>query len=279
MIVFQTIIGLREALQKSRLERLKIGFVPTMGALHRGHISLIEEAKKKCDVVVCSIFVNPTQFNDPKDLERYPRTIEKDSAMLEAAGCDMVFIPEVSEIYPKKDERVFNFGQLDSLLEGKFRPGHFNGVAQVVSKLFEIVEPDFAFFGQKDYQQVMIVRSMVKQLGLQVQIITCPIVREPDGLAMSSRNMLLSAEEREHAALIPQWMQKAKALFGKIASEEIKDQIRKEIEASPLKLEYFEICDRDTLEPINGKEAKNAVALIAVYDGPIRLIDNTLLGS
>ncbi|MFL5753833.1 MAG: pantoate--beta-alanine ligase [Bacteroidia bacterium] len=273
MQVFQNIQDLKGVLQEARQDRLKIGFVPTMGALHPGHISLIEEARKNCDLVVCSIFVNPTQFNDPKDLERYPRTLEKDYQMLEEASCDCVFSPSVTEIYPEKDNRKFDFGRLDQLLEGKHRPGHFNGVAQVVSRLFDIVEPDMAFFGQKDYQQLMIVRAMVKQLGYKVQIVSCPIMREPDGLAMSSRNALLSPEERKAASLLPECMHRVKTLFGRKTIEEIKAEVREMIRKEPLlRYEYLEICNTETLEPYDGNG--KAVALIAVYAGNIRLIDN-----
>lgn len=279
MQTFYDIQGLKTALQKTRQKTLKIGFVPTMGALHEGHISLVREARKQCDVIVCSIFVNPTQFNDPKDLERYPRTLGKDSAMLEKAGCDFLFAPAVDEIYPEKDTRKFNFGRLEELLEGKYRPGHFNGVAQVVSRLFDIVEADMAFFGQKDYQQVMIVKAMVKQLGYKIQIVMCPIVREPDGLAMSSRNALLSAEERKAASLIPECMNRVSELFERgIAVSEIQREIAGMISKEPLlRLEYVEICDKDTLEACDACKPGKAIALIAVYSGKIRLIDNRLL--
>lgn len=277
MLIFTKIEQLLPFLQEIKKSGRKTGFVPTMGALHQGHISLVETSKKQCDVTVCSIFVNPTQFNDKKDLERYPKTPEKDMEMLRKAGCDAVFMPSEQEMYPQEDKRVFDFGYLDKILDGAHRPGHFNGVAQIVSRLFDIVKPDAAFFGQKDYQQLMIVKELVKQLHLPIEIVGCPILREPDGLAMSSRNMLLTAEEREAAKIIPQLMQKAKTMKteGKGIAE-IKNHILNQLSKNSIyKPDYFVICDADTLKEISSfPEAKRHMALIACFVGKIRLIDN-----
>lgn len=280
MIITQTRTELAEFLRKEREKGKKIGFIPTMGALHEGHLSLIEASLKNTDITVCSIFVNPTQFNDSKDLERYPRMPEKDALMLEKAGCHVLFMPSVDEVYPKKDTRQFNFGILDTVLEGAKRPGHFNGVAQVVSILFDIVQPDKAFFGSKDYQQVMVIKDLTRQLKLNTEIIPCPTLREPDGLAMSSRNMLLSPEERRAAGLIPKLMQEAKALKVQGSSiEEIKKFVTQKLAADPIyKLDYYEICNADTLEPlIKLNNSVKSVSLIAVFVGKIRLIDNLAL--
>jgi len=254
-----------------------IGFVPTMGALHQGHLSLIAASRHACDITVCSIFVNPTQFNDKKDLERYPRTPGRDLQMLEGGGCDIVFMPEVEEMYPEPDTRQFDFGYIGSVLDGAARPGHFNGVAQIVSKLFDAVKPDKAFFGQKDYQQVMIVREMVRQLRMPVEVVPCPILREPDGLAMSSRNTLLSSEERAVASLVPKLMQEARQRYLEEGIGSAKDHVAKIISENPLmKLDYFVICDKNNLHELQNP-AKEAIALIAVFVGKIRLIDNLLL--
>lgn len=254
-----------------------IGFVPTMGALHQGHLSLVAQSRAGTDVTICSIFVNPTQFNDPADLQRYPRTPEKDAAMLEQAGCDVLFMPPVEEVYPQKDTRTFDFGRLGQVLDGAARPGHFNGVGQVLSILFAMVKPDKAYFGLKDYQQVQIVKSLVKQLGLPLQIVPCDILREPDGLAMSSRNALLSTEERAVAAFIPAMMQEAKRIYNGQGIEASAQYVQQAVSAQPLmKLDYYKICDRDTLEELSQK-SDHAIALIAVFVGKIRLIDNLFL--
>lgn len=270
---------LKQFLDKLRTDGKTIGFVPTMGALHAGHISLIEIAQQQCDVVVCSIFVNPTQFNDKKDLERYPRTLEKDTELLIKANCDVLFYPEVDEMYPEEDKRIFDFGFLDKTLDGAFRPGHFNGVGQIVSKLFDAVEPDKAFFGDKDFQQVLVIKEMVKQLKYKVEIISCPILRENDGLAMSSRNTLLNETERKAAALIPKIMLEAKSDFETGATiEQIKNSVKTKIDVEPLfKLDYFEIRNTRDLNEYNAKADKEAVMLIAVFCGRIRLIDNLVI--
>jgi pantoate--beta-alanine ligase len=280
MIIVRTITELSKLLDKQRESRKIIGFVPTMGALHEGHLSLIKNSLQNSDVTVCSIFVNPTQFNDAGDLARYPRMPEKDAQMLEKAGCDILFLPEVTEIYPEKDTRIFNFGELDTILEAAHRPGHFNGVAQVVSILFDIVKPDKAFFGSKDYQQVMIIKELVKQLKLNIEVIACPTLRESDGLAMSSRNMLLDHEERKAAGLIPVIMQEAKILKheGKTI-DEIRDFVKEKLSHNPLyKLDYYEICNASTLSPLNSlNNPVSSISLIAVFVGKIRLIDNLAL--
>jgi pantoate--beta-alanine ligase len=246
---------------------------------HAGHISLIEIAQQQCDVVVSSIFVNPTQFNDKKDLERYPRTIEKDTELLLKANCDVLFYPEVAEMYPEEDKRTFDFGFLDKTLDGAFRSGHFNGVGQIVSKLFDAVEPHKAFFGEKDFQQVLVIKEMVRQLNYKVEIISCPILREKDGLAMSSRNTLLNEAERTAASLIPKIMQGAKINFESGASMDvIKTSVKNKIEAEPLfKLDYFEIRNTKDLNEFDPLINKEAVMLIAVFCGRIRLIDNLVV--
>lgn len=279
VLIFKKIDELKRFISDVKSQLQTVGFVPTMGALHQGHLSLIEESKKNCEITICSIFVNPTQFNDQKDLLRYPKTPEKDLLLLDSCGCDAVFMPEADEMYPEKDTRKFDFGYLDTILEGAHRPGHFNGVAQIVSKLFEAVEPHKAFFGSKDYQQVMIVKALVEQLGLPVEIIACPIVRESDGLAMSSRNMLLGAEEREAAKLIPVLMQEIK---NKKASgwniTDLKKYVSEKLSENVIyKLDYFEICNANNLEEISESRQSTAIALIACYVGKIRLIDNIML--
>lgn len=267
-------------LDEKRKNGLTIGFVPTMGALHDGHISLIKNSISNCDFTVCSIFVNPTQFNDKADLERYPRMPEKDAQMLEKAGCNLLFLPDVSEIYPEPDTRTFEFGELDKVLEGKHRPGHFNGVAQVVSKLFEIVKPHKAFFGIKDYQQLLIIKSLTNKLNIPTEIIPCEIMREPDGLAMSSRNMLLSDTERKFAVNIPLVLKDAaQMLSSSIPLSKVKQMVSNKLSESILfKLDYFELCDADTLKPIDSlKKPGTSIILIACYVGKIRLIDNLVI--
>ncbi|MBX3164376.1 MAG: pantoate--beta-alanine ligase [Bacteroidetes bacterium] len=280
MLIFTQIADIRRFIAQQKDQNKSIGFVPTMGALHKGHISLTETSKKNCNITVCSIFVNPTQFNDKKDLERYPRTPEKDTELLEKNGCDVLFLPSVHEMYPNGTEKeLFDFGNLDKILEGHFRAGHFSGVAQVVKRLFEIVTPDKAFFGSKDYQQVMIVKALVKQMHAPIEIVACPILRETDGLAMSSRNVLLSEEERKISSVIPKLMQEAKTIILQKGIEAGKTFIENETSKQPLmKLDYFEVCHADTLQIIsNLNESKNRIALIACFVGRIRLIDNLSL--
>jgi pantoate--beta-alanine ligase len=258
-----------------------VGFVPTMGALHDGHISLVRNATKKCPVVIVSIYVNPTQFNDREDLKNYPRTIEADLLLLKdhLRKDDVVFTPDDKEIYPVKDERVFRFGNLDNVMEALHRPGHFNGVAQVVSRLFDIVRPDIAFFGKKDFQQVAVIKSMVRQLELKVRIIACPIVREPDGLAMSSRNRLLEKEIRKNAPVIHRTISKAAEMITTGEVAQMKKFVRSSIgNKDGFKVEYFEIVDDRDLIPVNKKsemkKGKHYYGCIAVRAGNVRLIDN-----
>lgn len=276
MLVFDKISKVREYLGQKRKDGASIGFVPTMGALHEGHLSLIAISRQETDITVCSIFVNPTQFNNQGDLSKYPRTPEKDSAMLESAGCDVLYMPDVSDVYPEQDTRHFDFGYLDTILEGAHRPGHFNGVGQVVSILLEGVQPDKAYFGSKDYQQVMVVKELVRQLKLPTQIVACPILREPDGLAMSSRNMRLTEEERRVAAFIPQMMQEAVKIIKGEGIAAAKAYIAHEVAKQPLmKPDYYEVCDAGTLKQLETYSPDvPAVSLIAVFVGNIRLIDN-----
>lgn len=253
-----------------------MGLVPTMGALHQGHVSLIERARSECDVVVVSIFVNPTQFNDPQDFDNYPRNIESDLEILHNAGCDIAFVPEYAEIYPKPDLTDYHFGALEERYEGAHRPGHFRGVGMVVRRFFEIVAPHKAYFGLKDYQQVLVIKSLVKQYNLNVEIVASPTKREKDGLAMSSRNQLLNDAQRKAAAEIYRVMDGAKLQAGHADANELKAWATKEIDKQPeLQVEYFEIAHPETLEPINSFDhADRAIVLVAVRAGKVRLIDN-----
>jgi pantoate--beta-alanine ligase len=259
-----------------------VGFVPTMGALHAGHAALVRRARSENSIVVVSVFVNPTQFNNQHDLSVYPRTPVADKTILEKNGCDILFLPSIDEMYPDgTDEKVaaLDLGGLDSVMEGKFRPGHFAGVVQVVKKLFDVVGNCNAYFGEKDFQQLAIIRRMVTQLHLPVKVTGCATIREADGLAMSSRNTRLSAEERKAAAAIPKALSDAKKLWKKHSVEEIKTVVEAEIERqSILKMEYFEIVDAGTLQPLHAGQKENAVACIAVFAGNVRLIDNVVLG-
>lgn len=276
MLVFDKIKELKQHLALKRLNGSAIGFVPTMGALHEGHISLIGISKKETDITVCSIFVNPTQFNNSVDLTKYPRTPEKDMALLEAAGCDVLYMPDVKDVYPENDTRKFSFGYLDTILEGEHRPGHFNGVGQVVSILLEGVEPDKAYFGSKDYQQVMVVKDLVKQLHLRAEIVACPILREADGLAMSSRNMRLNPEERKVAGFVPVMMQEAREIVKQKGILAAREFIADFVNRQPLmKLDYYEVCNANTLEPLKEYTSQQPlISLIAVFVGNVRLIDN-----
>ena len=274
MIVVETIKELKQELEKYSSKN--IGFVPTMGALHNGHISLVKRSVEENDVTVVSVFVNPTQFNDKADLERYPRTEDADKKLLEAAGCDIVFMPQVEEMYPEEDTRVFNFGSIETVMEGKYRPGHFNGVAQIVSKLFYAVEPTRSYFGEKDFQQVAIIRDMVRQLNIPVEIIACPIIREESGLARSSRNELLSAEERKKAALISQVLSKSVNFAKDMSVEEVKNWVIDQFKVDEVfKMDYYDIVDGNTLQSVSSwEESDYIVGCIAIYCGKIRLIDN-----
>lgn len=276
MKVIHTIKELREVLDACREAGQKIGLVPTMGALHKGHASLVETAVKDNDVVVVSIFVNPTQFNDKNDLKNYPRTLDADCALLDKVGAAIAFAPSVEEMYPTPDTREFSFAPLDTVMEGACRPGHFNGVAQIVSKLFYAVEPDNAYFGEKDFQQLAIIRAMVRMLDIKVNIVPCPIVREVDGLAMSSRNTLLSADERERALAISRTLFASLDIAKSNTLAATKAFVEKNInETEGLDLEYFQIVDGNTLQPIaEWSDSDYPVGCIALFCGNIRLIDN-----
>ncbi len=267
---------MKSYLADSKKDGKRIGLVPTMGALHKGHLSLVERCVKENDVCVVSVFVNPTQFNDKHDLEIYPRTLEADCALLEQAGCDFVFAPLVEEMYPEPDTRTFDFGPVMQVMEGAKRPGHFNGVAQVVSKLFYIVEPDNAYFGEKDFQQIAVIRAMVKQLQIPVQINACPIVREADGLALSSRNTRLTPELRAKAPKIARAMCESLELAKTKSVKEVHDYVVNTLNADPdLEVEYYEIVDGNSLQAIQDwKDTDYAVGCITVYCGEVRLIDN-----
>lgn len=270
---------LQELVQLKKQAKKTIGFVPTMGALHAGHISLVKEAKKNNDICIVSVFVNPTQFNNLEDLEKYPRTIERDAALLAEAGADVVFTPTVEEIYPEPDTRQFDFGMLDKVMEGEHRPGHFNGVAQVVSRLFDIVRPDRAYFGEKDFQQLAIIREMVKQLSLAVEIMPMPILREVSGLALSSRNERLSAEEKGIATNIYKTLLfSSTEYFDKISVAQTIEIVSKRINSfEPLRVEYFDIVDGYTLQSISDwNDSEYTVGCIAVFCGEVRLIDNII---
>ena len=276
MKLVHTVNELRQELDIQRKAGKKIGFVPTMGALHEGHASLVRYAVAENEIVVVSVFVNPTQFNDKNDLLKYPRTLEADCELLEKEGADYVFAPTVEEIYPEPDTRQFSYAPLDTVMEGKFRPGHFNGVCQVVSKLFMMVEPDKAYFGEKDFQQLAIIREMVKQMNFPLQIVGCPIVREEDGLALSSRNTRLSAQEREFALNISKTLFRSKEYAASHTLEETQRFVEDSIASSEgLQLEYFEIVDGLTLQRIeNWEDTDYVVGCITVFCGEVRLIDN-----
>lgn len=279
MQIFHSKKELNAALNALRNSGKTIGFVPTMGALHEGHISLVKKAKEACDAVVISIFVNPTQFNNPTDLEKYPRIPEKDVPMLKAAGGNILFMPEVGEMYPegaKSSAQALPLGSLGEVMEAKHRPGHFDGVITIVRKLFEAVGECKAFFGQKDFQQLAVVRFLVKHENLPVEIIPCPIVREADGLAMSSRNMRLTPEQRKAAQVLSRALFAVEREWKTKSIAELRELVSAVMNEEPsVKLEYFEIADRDTLETVT--EKKNAVACIAAYVGEVRLIDNVIL--
>jgi pantoate--beta-alanine ligase len=253
-----------------------VGFVPTMGALHAGHRSLVELARKECETVVVSVFVNPTQFNDKNDLKHYPRTPEADEALLAAAGADIVFMPSVEEIYPEPDTRIFDFGQIDKVMEGATRPGHFNGVAQVVSRLFDMVNPAKAYFGEKDFQQIAVIKAMVEQLKLAVEIVECPIIRDEDGLALSSRNTLLTKEHRAAAPHIYATIKQCAEKMQTMTPAELSAWVTAEVESNPLlKVIYFQAVDALSMQQVaEWSESGRVQGCIAVQAGDIRLIDN-----
>jgi pantoate--beta-alanine ligase len=255
------------------------GFVPTMGALHAGHIALVERAAGENEVASASIFVNPIQFNNPDDLTRYPRTLDADLAKLEKAGCHLVFVPEVKEMYPEPSTKVYDFGMLDKVMEGEFRPGHFNGVAVVVKRLFDIMRPSRAYFGEKDYQQLQVIKALVRKERIPVEIIPCPTVREPDGLAMSSRNVRLSHEERQAAPVIYKALCDLRNNRHAFDMQECIHRAIKQIESvGVLRVEYLTLSDAETLQPARDwSGASPIIACIAVFAGPVRLIDNLLI--
>jgi len=271
--------ALTEALDNARQGNRTIGFIPTMGALHKGHLSLLKIASELTDIVVCSIFVNPTQFNSQTDLEKYPRPIEADTKLLEASKCDFLFLPAISEMYPDNDDKwEFDVGYLENVLEGKFRAGHYQGVTQIVKKLLDAVKPDYIFLGQKDYQQVMVLDRMVRVLHMPVELVMCPIVREEDGLALSSRNIHLSEIERRQALALSETLNYTKQNFEQETIENLKlDAWNMLSEAEGVIPEYFEICDTNTLLPVDSKNAAGIVALVAARVGNTRLIDNIIL--
>jgi pantoate--beta-alanine ligase len=279
MQVFHTIADLRYYLLLQRLQGKSVGFVPTMGALHIGHLSLIEASRLANDLTVCSIFVNPIQFNNPDDLARYPRTLEADCVMLDIARCDVVFAPSAEEMYAEKPVLKFDFGDLERVMEGKFRPGHFNGVGIVVAKLFNIVQPERTYFGQKDLQQVAVIRRMMIDLGFQIELNVCPTLREADGLAMSSRNRNLTPDERQTASHIYKGLCTAKeALVSGKTTAEVQEVMAAHFAEQPaFRLEYFEIVHAHTLQAVEAVQPVGETALcIAAYLGKVRLIDNVI---
>lgn len=279
MEIIRTVKRLEEALGNARSEGLSIGLVPTMGALHAGHKSLVDCARAQNDVVVVSVFVNPTQFNNAADLATYPRTEVADEALLDASGVDYMFLPSVEEVYPQPDTRVFNLGPVAEVMEGPMRPGHFNGVCQIVSKLFGMVKPHRAYFGEKDFQQIAVIRRMVELEGFEVEIVDCPIVREADGLALSSRNVRLTPEGRQVAPGIHRVLAESVRLKENgMNPDEVEDEVVRQINSLPgLTTEYFSIVDAITMQPLAAWEsagAAGAVGCVTVYCGDVRLIDN-----
>ena len=276
MKVIHTIKDLQAELSVLKAQGKKVGLVPTMGALHAGHASLVKRSVNENEVTVVSVFVNPTQFNDKNDLVKYPRTLDADCKLLEACGATYAFAPSVEEMYPEPDTRQFSYAPLDTVMEGAFRPGHFNGVCQIVSKLFEAVKPHRAYFGEKDFQQLAIIREMVRHMQFDLEIVGCPIVREEDGLALSSRNARLSAEERENALKISQTLFKSRTFAATHTVSETLKFVEDAIAAVPgLRLEYFEIVDGNTLQKVdNWNQTSYVVGCITVFCGDVRLIDN-----
>ena len=277
MEIIRTVKELKQAVTNAKAQGSKIGLVPTMGALHAGHVSLIERARRENDFVVVSVFVNPTQFNNPTDLKTYPRTEKADCEKLEAAGVDVAFIPSVEEIYPEPDTRVFELGPVADVMEGAMRPGHFNGVAQIVSKLFEMVKPDRAYFGEKDFQQIAVIRKMVELCGFKLEIVDCPIKREDDGLAMSSRNVRLTADQRKVAPMIHKILTESVQYAKNHTVDETIKMVTDELnKVEFMDVEYYQIVDPLTMQPIaRWDDTKlNPVGCITVYCGDVRLIDN-----
>ncbi len=281
MIIFEKIKETLEHLEKIKSKGLSIGFVPTMGSLHEGHLSLIKEAKRENNYVVCSIFVNPIQFNNKNDLENYPREFESDIELLKNENCDLLFHPSVEEMYPEPTDETFDFGGIDQVMEGLYRKDHFNGVAIVVKKLFKIIKPERAYFGLKDYQQLIIIHKMTKDYNLPVEVVPCAIIREENGLAMSSRNRLLSKSEKKQASIIYDTLKMVKIQTGYLSISEIKEIVKRQLKRHrSMKIEYFEITDMYTLKPLKTwAESNHVIACIAVYVGKVRLIDNVILFS
>lgn len=278
MKIFNRKQALHSYLDELRSQAKTIGFVPTMGALHAGHLSLIEQARQKADIIVCSIFVNPTQFNDKKDLENYPRPVEDDIKKLEQAFCDILFIPEVDEMYNSTEKWSIELDNLDNILEGKIRPGHYQGVTQIVKKLFDIIKPDFAFFGQKDYQQYMVISYMVKKLQIKVKLVLCDIIREKDGLAMSSRNIYLSPQDRQNSLALFHALSKFRDLYKTQSISQLKIEITSFLKSAPgIEMEYFEIFNAKSFQPASSKRAGSIIALVAAKVGSIRIIDNMII--
>lgn len=279
MEIIRTVDELRQHVARFKEQGKTVGLVPTMGALHAGHISLVDKARRDCQAVVVSVFVNPTQFNNPTDLATYPRTEQADCALLEKAGVDIAFIPSVDEMYPQPDTRVFDLGPVAEVMEGPMRPGHFNGVAQVVSKLFDFVRPDRAYFGEKDFQQIAVIRRMVELEGFDIEIVACPIKRHDDGLAMSSRNVRLTPEQRQLAPAIYKALRLGKefAQSGHNVAD-TKALVIDTVNAVPgMQVEYFEIVNSLTMQPISDwADAQHAAGCITVYCGDVRLIDNII---
>ncbi len=274
MQVCKKIDDLRSCVEAFRKEGKTIGLLPTMGALHEGHLSLAKRAKEENDVLICSIFVNPIQFNNKEDLEKYPRDLETDLALLSSIDCDVVFAPEVEEVYAEEPTEKYSFGALEAVLEGPQRPGHFNGVATIVHKLFKWATPDKAYFGEKDYQQIAIIKDLVRQFEIPVQIVECPIFRDPDGLATSSRNRRLSPKAREIAPKIHEILLKSAQLGKDMSFSQIKSYVECEFKLrKDFDLEYFEIVDAKTLQPIRRESENGAVGCIAVWLDGVRLID------
>lgn len=276
MQVVRTVSELSAALDALRSNGSSIGLVPTMGALHAGHISLVEKARRENDIVVVSVFVNPTQFNNPDDLRTYPRTEEADLAKLSEAGVDFAFVPSVAEMYPEPDTRVFDLGPVAEVMEGEMRPGHFNGVAQVVSKLFAMTRPTRAYFGEKDFQQIAVIRRMASLEGFDIDIVACPIVREPDGLALSSRNVRLTPEQRAIAPAIHQALLASVPLRASMPVADVIAKVVADINSRPqMQVEYYQIVDPDTLQPVaDWSQAQHPVGCVTVFCGDVRLIDN-----
>ncbi|MFV0500106.1 MAG: pantoate--beta-alanine ligase [Bacteroidales bacterium] len=274
MKIINSIQEITEISRALRLDNKTIGFVPTMGALHKGHLTLMQRAKDENDILIVSVFVNPIQFNNPEDLEKYPRDIDADSNKLESIGCNYLFFPKAEEVYSQEPTEEFDFGNLDKVMEGEQRPGHFRGVAIIVSRLFNWINPNKAYFGEKDFQQLTIIKFMVNNLNLGVEIVACPIVREEDGLAMSSRNQRLSASAREIAPRINAILRKSYSLSENISISQIKSFVINEFKlVKDFELEYFEIVDAKTLEPITQRTENGVVGCVALWLDGIRLID------